>query len=297
MTLAFSGLNVNLAAAAHALGGEVSNGQVLCPGPGHSRRDRSLATRFFGDDFVVHSFAGDDPIVCRDYVRERLRLRTWEPSRAGVERGGQRPTSSNCKSDAESNFRRAMLIWQDCRPATGTGVQRYLRNRGIDIVIPPTIRFHPRLKYAKGDFWPAIVAIVTDVNDKPIGIHRTFLEPDTWIKAPVERPKMMLGHSGGGSVRLRTLGDRIAVSEGIETGLTALYADGRPVWAALSACGIKSLELPPNIREIVVLADPGVAGESAARAASRRWLKEGRRAGWVLPASGADFNDLLREAC
>ena len=30
---------------AHALGGEVSGGQVLCPGPGHSAKDRSLAVR------------------------------------------------------------------------------------------------------------------------------------------------------------------------------------------------------------------------------------------------------------
>jgi putative DNA primase/helicase len=294
MGLAHSNVTVNPAEAARALGGEVSNGQIRCPGPGHSHRDRSLAVRFSGDDFVVHSFAGDDPIVCRDYVRERLRLGPWDPSKAGID---QRPTSSNSKSDAESNFRRATQIWQDCGPAQGTGVERYLRNRGIDIVIPPTIRFHRLLKYAEGEFWPAMVAIVTDVSDKAIGIHRTFLEPDTWVKAPVDRPKMMLGPCGGGAARLRTLGPKIAVSEGIETGLTALYADGRPVWAALSAGGIEKLQLPADISEVVVLADPGEVGKRAARAACRRWDREGRRAGWVTPPSGSDFNDLLRQAC
>jgi hypothetical protein len=35
----------DLRAIAHALGGEVSGPQVLCPGPGHSARDRSLSVK------------------------------------------------------------------------------------------------------------------------------------------------------------------------------------------------------------------------------------------------------------
>ena len=34
---------------ARALGGEVSGGQVLCPGPGHSAKDRSLSVKI-GED-------------------------------------------------------------------------------------------------------------------------------------------------------------------------------------------------------------------------------------------------------
>ena len=48
-------------AAARALGGHiVGRGQVLCPSPGHSPRDRSLAVRFVADGFIVHSHANDD---------------------------------------------------------------------------------------------------------------------------------------------------------------------------------------------------------------------------------------------
>jgi putative DNA primase/helicase len=57
---------------ARALGGEVSGGEVLCPGPGHGATDRSLSVLITGSDFVVHSFAGDDWRVCKDYVRSRL---------------------------------------------------------------------------------------------------------------------------------------------------------------------------------------------------------------------------------
>jgi hypothetical protein len=68
--------------AAKALGGEVAGSQVLCPGPGHSLKDRSLAVRFdptAPDGFVVYSHAGDDNIECRDYVRERLGMDPFEP--------------------------------------------------------------------------------------------------------------------------------------------------------------------------------------------------------------------------
>ena len=67
---------------AHALGGEVHGSQISAPGPNHSPRDRSLSVRLdpaAPSGFVVHSHAGDDPIMCRDYVRQRLGLPAWEP--------------------------------------------------------------------------------------------------------------------------------------------------------------------------------------------------------------------------
>ena len=51
------------------------NGEVLAPGPGHTSHDRSLSVRpdnAAPDGFLVHSFAGDDPILCRNYVLEKL---------------------------------------------------------------------------------------------------------------------------------------------------------------------------------------------------------------------------------
>jgi hypothetical protein len=67
---------------ARALGGEVSGDQVLCPGPGHTAKDRSLAVKLNdkGDDVLVHSFAGDDPIKCKDHVRAQCGMPQWEPN-------------------------------------------------------------------------------------------------------------------------------------------------------------------------------------------------------------------------
>src|SRR5438445_6845396 len=79
-------MNADPQAIAAALGGEVSGGQVLAPGPGHSAADRSLSIKLdsaASEGFVVHSFAGDDPVSCRDYVREKLRLPDLQPKKSG----------------------------------------------------------------------------------------------------------------------------------------------------------------------------------------------------------------------
>ncbi len=49
---------MTLAEMARRLRGEVSGGQVRCPGPGHSSEDRSLSVKLnaTGDGVVVHCF-------------------------------------------------------------------------------------------------------------------------------------------------------------------------------------------------------------------------------------------------
>jgi putative DNA primase/helicase len=77
-----------------ALGGDVTNGQVLAPGPGHSAKDRSLSVKLDSNapnGFVVHSFAGDDPIACRDYVRSKIGLSGFKPRKKA--NGGAKPFS------------------------------------------------------------------------------------------------------------------------------------------------------------------------------------------------------------
>src|SRR5262249_18872055 len=69
---------------ASVLGGEASGNNVRAPGPGHkSAGDRSLSVKVdpgAPDGFVVHSFAGDDPILCKDYVREKAGLDPFKPN-------------------------------------------------------------------------------------------------------------------------------------------------------------------------------------------------------------------------
>lgn len=69
---------------AQALGGTVSGSGVICPGPGHSTRDRSLSVTLSAaspDGFVVYSHSGDDWSTCRNHVRARLGLPVFSPAR------------------------------------------------------------------------------------------------------------------------------------------------------------------------------------------------------------------------
>jgi AAA domain/Toprim-like len=67
---------------ARAVGGEIRGGQVLAPGPGHSAEDRSLSITLSESPpgYVVYSFAGDDAIECKDYVRAKLGQPQWKPN-------------------------------------------------------------------------------------------------------------------------------------------------------------------------------------------------------------------------
>ena len=69
-----------------ALKGEISGGQVIAPGPGHSPNDRSMAVRPVEgapDGFLVKSHAGDSDLACKDFARELLGREAWRPSASG----------------------------------------------------------------------------------------------------------------------------------------------------------------------------------------------------------------------
>jgi phage/plasmid primase-like uncharacterized protein len=158
----------------------------------------------------------------------------------------------------------------------------------------PTLRFHPHLKHPSGDYWPAMIALVTRGTDNvPLAIHRTFIAHNGNGKAMVESQKMMLGPCSGGAVRLAEPRDLLMIGEGIETCLAAMQETGYPAWAALSTSGMRALDLPKSVHEVIVLADGDEPGEAAAQNCALRWKSEGRRVRIARPPKGMDFNDML----
>jgi phage/plasmid primase-like uncharacterized protein len=112
------------------------------------------------------------------------------------------------------------------------------------------------------------------------------------------QPKAIFGPIAGGAVRfgMPRAGEWIAIAEGIETALSVAVACSIPVWAALSAVGIKNLILPAEASHIVICADHDAngVGERAARDAATRWLAECRRVRVAKPPKlDSDFNDVL----
>ena len=188
----------------------------------------------------------------------------------------------------------ARQMWRRAIPASGTPVERYLRGRGITIPIPPSIRYLAAAKHTPtGLILPAMIGGVQGVNGTMIGVHRTFLRRDGTGKAGVRTPRMCLGPIAGGAVRLAKANGRLAVSEGIETGLSILQATGVSTWAALSAPNMANVILPPDIRDVILGPDGDEAGATGAQKAAKRFVDEGRAVRIAPAPEGQDFNDML----
>jgi hypothetical protein len=142
-----------------------------------------------------------------------------------------------------------------------------------------------------------VAAVVLEGRmDRSVAVHRTFLRQDGLGKADLDPDKMTLGRCKGGAVRLAPPARVLAVSEGIESGLSYMAGSGIATWAALSAAGIRNLVLPDIVQQVVVAVDPDPVGLMAAWYAARRWLADGRQVGFARPPLGLDFNDLARAA-
>jgi putative DNA primase/helicase len=268
----------DLRSAAAALGGDVyKRNSILCPGPGHSRRDRSLEVTFNADgSFVVRSYAGDDFRDCRDHVKAVL----------GLSDDQHRPVAFNDNRpevDPERlrKQRTAADIWARSVPIAGTLAETYLASRDITYD-GDALRFYPDGR--------AMVALITNaVTGEPQGVHRTFLDG-----AGKKTDRKMLGAAGGGVVRLADDADvsnGLGIAEGIET---ALHAPFWPMWACLSAGTMKALPILAGITSLSIFADQDRAGLDAANECGERWHAAGVEVIMAAPLKG-DFAD-MREA-
>jgi putative DNA primase/helicase len=145
-----------------------------------------------------------------------------------------------------------------------------------------------------------MIASIVDIDGHLTGTHATYLRADGSGKADFPRSDLQRECRGvvrGGAIRLAEHDPTrpLIIAEGIETTLSAMEILDLPGWAAISANGVATIELPPAMRNVVVAADHDAAGRRNAGAAMRRWRGEGRVVHAVLPSvAGFDFNDLLQ---
>jgi hypothetical protein len=280
---------------AKALGGRKAGSGWSARCPAHDDRTPSLSLRDTGDGKVlVRCHAGCD----QDEVIAHLKASgLWMQNGPRLFRyaaSGRITKPTEPDRDEIKRTEAALSIWQAAKPAGGTLIETYLGSRGLRLPATPKLRFHPHLKHPSGDSWPAMIALVTrGSDDAPLAIHRTFLARNGTGKAPVDPQKMMLGPCRGGAVRLSEPGDVLMIGEGIETCLAAMQETGHPAWAALSTSGLRALDLPKSVRDVIVLADGDDPGEAAARDCALRWKRDGRRVRIARPPKGMDFNDML----
>lgn len=212
-----------------------------------------------------------------------------------------RPVHRDETDKATARLRKAeaaLRLWRGSEPAVATLAAAYLAARGLPgLSASPALRFRGDLWHPEGGRYPALVALVSDADGAGMAIHRTFLRRDGSGKADVEPAKASLGPVWGGAIRLRDYDPArpLVIGEGIETAASAGLLMGLPAWAALSAGNMaKGLVLPPEVKRLVIAADPDDTGRAAARDAWTRWTAEGREVRIAVPNAAGDFNDLLR---
>jgi hypothetical protein len=259
---------------------------ALCPA--HDDRKHSLSITQADDRILLHCF-----VDCGiDEICDALGIRVKDLFGAN----GANTSNTQRYSD-QRRLEYAERIWRRAtKPAAGTTVERYLRNRGITLSVPAAIRFCTLTHddWPRAMHWPALAAGIQDGNGKFTGVAVTGLTADGSSKMPVEDPRRIYGPYRGGAVRLSSqFNSQLAIGEGIETMFSVQQATGIPSWAALSASNLPYVQLPASIREVTVCADADPRGESAAQCLAGRLIGEGRQVRIARPAQfGMDFNDL-----
>ena len=165
---------------AKALGARKAGNGWTVRYPAHDDRNPSLPVSTGKDGKVpLRCLAGCDQV----HVIDALRVHgLWEHrERHSIKR---RTYKANPQKDTPHDRNDAdkteypLGIWQNSNPVPNTLAGIYLQSRGLHLTLPPTLRFHGRLKQPSSGLWPAMVALVfRGQNDMPLAIHRTFLAP------------------------------------------------------------------------------------------------------------------------
>jgi putative DNA primase/helicase len=297
--------DITLRAIARATGGDVVGREVVAPGPGHSRNDRSLSIRPTAGGILVHSFAGDGWQECQDHVARQIGL---EISRRRGPSPDQRHFNAERKGDARLDAQReaeritsAVRLFNEAHGPYGSPVEAYLRSRKIALGLGAGewVRFHPACPFA-GQRAPTMICLVRDMKtDEPRAIHRTALDRDGNGIEINGHKRLSLGPIGGGAVKITSHADvysDLGVGEGLETTLSLRFIRDfgqRPLWALLSAVNLSKLPTFPSLRKLWIATDHDAAGLRAARSLADRWRSAGREVLCFIPTTpGLDLNDL-----
>lgn len=242
-----------------------------------------------------------------DLIRINLRLasltNTLDEARRFLSLPRPDPTSRKPRPSVPTGSpEAARRLWAIGRPIAGTLAERYLAERGIvGVDTLSALRFHPRCYFWREDrpdsdpeTWPALLAKVTDAEGNLTGLHRTWLDPATAGKAPVNTSRKAMGLLLGNGVRIGEAADLLAAGEGLETMLALCMAlPGLPVIAALSANHLAALILPPGLRRLYIAVDSDMAGRDAADRLAERAGADGIEA-IRLTSRLEDVNEDLR---
>lgn len=197
---------------------------------------------------------------------------------------------------------KAIALWKRAEPIKETLANAYLRtHRGIALSpLPGALAFIAHAyNFSAGGFYPAMIAKMQNVDGDIVAAHCTFLDEKTGNKLVGEgvKPRLIFGACRGSTIRLAQATERLALCEGIEDGLSILQeCPELPVWACAGTSGLRAVQIPSHVRDVLICSDNDTAGKEAADDLSTRLVNEGRNVRIATPPAGVkDFNDLLRQ--
>ena len=178
--------------------------------------------------------------------------------------------SLSSDDDEKRRAEYALKLWAQSVPLPNTLGWRYFTERR-ELHIGTLDDLSHALRWHDDD--AAVIALMTDpISNEPIGIHRTFLNPDG-----TKRERKMLGKAG--VIRLspdENVTGGLGITEGVEDGLSVLLSGWAPVWAASSAGAISRLPVLSGVECLTIFADCEQVGMNAAIACADRWEAAGR---------------------
>lgn len=268
----------------------------------------------------------DLPVYC-GVVKDRAELREWALRRYGLKDGDPvaieqkrraiREKAASNKAEWEAQRARtearARRLFGAARPLKGSTAWRYLiERRGIPMgrLQAPIfeVKSLERCNWAGPDGeraqLPAMTAAMRRPDYELVGVHRTYLDPETADKIKTGPAKKMMGTASGTAIRCwpgQWLLDkplRLLLTEGIEDAFScAIARQDLACWAVGSLNGLRTFTPPPTVEHITVFADNDWAGGPAAKGfddAMRRLSSFSIPISVARAHAGKDANDLLK---
>jgi len=282
------------------IGGDVMNGgrTALCPGPGHSKHDRSMSLKLdANNELIVNSFSSRTTWQdCRRDLEDRGLIPAFD-AQSQPSRAPRATHSAPAKQEYDpEKLAYARQLWDAGRSIADTLAAQYHARRALSVSMtrPECVRFLAECdpipygsKRGRPRYTPAMLSKITDPSGAFCGVQVTLL---TSAGAKVRR--FTLGRMMGAAIRIQPAQERLLVAEGYETAQSAGRLFGAPPWALLSEKNFYEWSPPASVTEIIIAGDPGEAGESAAAALQERCERRGIATRVVIPDGDDDWNAL-----
>lgn len=276
-----------------ALGGDLYQGGLRAniPAPGHSPADRSVSLLLAEGRVIIHGFGAADWRRVRHDLREAGFIDAM-----GRLIGASSPGAPMPGPDRRLRLETAVRLWGGALPLqSGDPASLHLRRRAVvGGERACDLRFHPKAPIAVyrsgGRTRSALVAGIRGGDGRLSAVEVTYLEPNGLPATGLTLTRKTVGLvPPGAAVRLSLVAAEMVVAEGVFTTLSAIDRFQWPGWALMSANNLAAWTPPSEVRRVLIAADRGAVGETAAARLGDRLRALGLKTRILCP--DAPFDD------